>query len=472
MTPKYLLSYCIIALIASATILTDAQAADVRSRAYTNSSCIIADEPFLLPETSDDTSARMAPMIGMIAAKLANALITGAIDRVSGGLNKRGGRKDTEYVTANNVNLYVADLSGEPQVRLNPEFRCATIVTGEIQPSDYDCRSEYIPREASVEFLNLPPSEWVTTREDNSVENILKRANVCVVGEVASVYEARIILSDDRTAYRVDSAGYKINSMFSTKSKSAKRNLFYTMEVVEPTADGDGRVLTMPLLDLGEVSAGTSSLGDTAVSSDWLLVPDISPNARRDFQSDTVIHQEVFGKIEALERVVTRDTRVLAGIEERAKDVSSNIRDALKDEMTDIEIRLIKSASMLEALRGEYADLPVVAEQYMPVTIRFGITESRSERKALQAIGGILEKNSEMLASKASKMINVERSLDGMPEQSELDIARAAYFDAKIALEIESPSAAADAERLQSEFEAAKQSFNATLIAEGLAPVE
>jgi hypothetical protein len=167
MTPKYLLSYCIIALIASATILTDAQAADVRSRAYTNSSCIIADEPFLLPETSDDTSARMAPMIGMIAAKLANALITGAIDRVSGGLNKRGGRKDTEYVTANNVNLYVADLSGEPQVRLNPEFRCATIVTGEIQPSDYDCRSEYIPREASVEFLNLPPSEWVTTREDN-----------------------------------------------------------------------------------------------------------------------------------------------------------------------------------------------------------------------------------------------------------------------------------------------------------------
>jgi hypothetical protein len=228
----------------------------------------------------------------------------------------------------------------------------------------------------------------------------------------------------------------------------------------------------MPLLDLGEVSAGTSSLGDTAVSSDWLLVPDISPNARRDFQSDTVIHQEVFGKIEALERVVTRDTRVLAGIEERAKDVSSNIRDALKDEMTDIEIRLIKSASMLEALRGEYADLPVVAEQYMPVTIRFGITESRSERKALQAIGGILEKNSEMLASKASKMINVERSLDGMPEQSELDIARAAYFDAKIALEIESPSAAADAERLQSEFEAAKQSFNATLIAEGLAPVE
>ncbi len=58
-----------------------------------------------------------------------------------------------------------------------------------------------------------------------------------------------------------------------------------------------------------------------------------------------------------------------------------------------------------------------------------------------------------------------------MPEQSELDIARAAYFDAKIVLEIESPSAA-DAERLDNELEAAKQSLNAALIAEGLAPIE
>ena len=108
----------------------------------------------------------------------------------------------------------------------------------------------------------------------------------------------------------------------------------------------------------------------------------------------------------------------------------------------------------------------------MPVTIRFGITESRSARKSLQVIAGIVGKNSEMLASKASEMINVERSLDAMPVESELDIARAAYFDAKIALEIESPLVAADAERLYSELEAAKQSVNAALVAEGLAPIE
>jgi len=471
MASRHLLSYCIVAVIASAAILTDSHAANVQSRAYINSSCIIADEPFLVPETVDDTSARMAPMVGFIVAKLANVLISGAIDGMAGEIDKRGRRKDTEYVTANNVNLYVADLSGEPQVRLNPEFRCATIVAGEIQPSAYDCTDEYIPREVSGDSLNLPPEEWITTRKDNSVENILKRANVCVVGKVGSVFEARIILSDDSTAYRVDSVGYQINSLFSTKSDSAKRSLFYTMEVVEPTADGDGRVLTMPLLDLGEVSAGVSSAGDTTVSSGWLLVPKISSHARQYFQSDTVLHQEVFGKIEALERLLTRDSRVLAGIEERAKDVSSDVRNALNDEITAIEIRLVKSDSMLDALHGEYADLPVVVKQYMPVTIRFGITESRSAKKSLQTIAGILGRNSKMLASTATQMAGVERSLDAMPVESDIDIARAAYFDAKIALEIESPLAA-DAERLHSEFVIAKQSLNAALIAEGLVPIE
>ena len=54
-------------------------------------------------------------------------------------------------MTANNVNLFVTDPSGEPQVRLNPQFGCATIVTGDIRPSDYDCTAEYVPRTVSSE---------------------------------------------------------------------------------------------------------------------------------------------------------------------------------------------------------------------------------------------------------------------------------------------------------------------------------
>ena len=148
------------------------------------------------------------------------------------------------------------------------------------------------------------------------------------------MFEARIVLSADSTAYRVDSAGYTLNSLHDTKSKSAKRNLFYTMEVVEPSADGDGSVITMALIDLGEVSAGDASLGDVALSSDWLLVPEISTSAYEDFETDTAVHQELYGKIAALERAVARDSRYLAGIEERANSAEPEIRSALQGEIT------------------------------------------------------------------------------------------------------------------------------------------
>ena len=472
MTHRIFLAHFIGVAMVLAIAPTDSYAAGVESRAYINGSCIVADEPFLLPEAADDTSARMAPVFGVFAAKVANALISGVIQGVSGGLDKRGARKDTEYVTANNVNLFAADLSSEPRVRLNPQFRCATIVAGEIQPSAYDCTTEYVPKEVSEEFLTRPQSEWVTTRTDNSVENILKRANVCVVGAVRSVFEARIVLSDDSTAYRVDSAGYTLNSLHDTKSKSAKRNLFYTMEVVEPSADGDGSVMTMALIDLGEVSAGDSSLGDIALSSDWLLVPQISALAYKDYETDTVVHQEVYGKIAALERVVARDSRYLAGIEERAKSVEPEIRSALQGEITTVQIRLVTSDSLLDALRGEYQDLPDIDAQYMPVTIRFGMTETRSESKAMKQMAAALEANSEMLANSAAGMIGVERSLDSAFGDSDLDTLRASYFDAVVALEIESPELSAEAEKLQTDLELATQNYNAALIEADLSPVE
>jgi hypothetical protein len=244
------------------------------------------------------------------------------------------------------------------------------------------------------------------------------------------------------------------------------------MEVIEPSADGEGSVMTMALIDLGEVSAGHASLGDVALSSDWLLVPQISPSAYEDFETDTAVHQELFGKIGALERVVARDSRYLAGIEERANSAEPEIRAALQDEITTVRIRLVTSESMLEALRGEYQDIPEFDAQYMPVTIRFGMTETRSESKAMKQIAAALENNKEKIANSAAEMMSVERSLDSASSDSELDTLRASYFDAVVALEIESPESPADAEKLQTNLELATQNYNAALIEAGLSPVE
>ena len=102
---------------------------------------------------------------------------------------------------------------------------------------------------------------------------------------------------------------------------------------------------------------------------------------------------------------------------------------------------------LLRRPETEYRDLPDIDAQYLPVTIRFGITETRSESKAMKQIAAAIEANSEKLASSAAGMIGVERSLDSTFGDTDLDALRADYFDAIVAFEIESPESTDEADR-------------------------
>lgn len=62
----------------------------------------------------------------------------------------------------------------------------------------------------------LAQSQWKTSRTDDSIENQLRRANVCVSGKPRAVYEARFEFSSDGTAYRLKDAGYRIESLLTT----------------------------------------------------------------------------------------------------------------------------------------------------------------------------------------------------------------------------------------------------------------
>ncbi len=169
-------------LIIAAYSAGSGAAADDR-RAFFNSSCIIVDEPFLLPDTGDGSSARVAPLLVALAGKLAGTLISGLITGVSSDLDAGGARRDTKYVAARDLSLYVTELSESPAVSVNARFGCVTVVVGEFHPDSVDCTADYLPREVSPDSLELPESEWQTIRTDNSVENVLKRANVCVIGQ-------------------------------------------------------------------------------------------------------------------------------------------------------------------------------------------------------------------------------------------------------------------------------------------------
>ncbi len=470
MASKWSITLLALLVLLSATYAADNSSVDNDWRVFINSSCIITDEPFLLPQSDDEATARMAPLFGILVSKLASTLISTVIEGSVGGLGGQAARKDTKYVTAKDFNLYVAELSESPATSINPRLGCITVVAGQFHPDSIDCTDDYIPREVSVESLQLPQSEWQTGRTDNSVENILRRANVCMAGPTKSVYEARILFSDDKTAYRMNNAGYWINSLMSTKSTTASRNLLYTLEIVGPSAGSGGPALSTAWVNIGQVSAGDTAIGGDR--SDWLRVPPMSRSARQAHASDTAIHQEVIGQIEALERAVVRDSRLLAGIQERARAVSPEVREGLEKEMAKIGVRLVTKEAMLEARLGEYDDLPQSRLLYMPVIMRFGITETRSERKTMQMVAAILEANSKVLADTANEMIGIDRSLNLETTESDLEILRESYFDALVAVNTSLPDSNNEVEELEQELTLAKESYNAARLATGLSPID
>lgn len=460
-------------IIAAGAVLclqaTATHAADTEWRAFINGTCIVTDEPFLLPQNDDGATTRVAPLFGMLASKLASTLISGAAT----GISSRAARKDTTFVAAEDFHLYVAELSESPETRINPQLGCISIVAGNFEPANVDCTAEYLPRELVVETVEKPSEEWQTTRTDESVENVLRRANICLSGPPAAVYEARIQYSDDNTAYRMSSAGYWINALNTTRKKNAQRSLLYTLEMIEPTETAGGRVLSTAWVNLGSVRASSRANNDIgATHSEWLRVPSISKDARRVYDDDTAVHQEVAGKVEALERSVLRDARLLAGIRVRAEKAEPDVRAALDKEMSKISVRLVTSEAMLDARQAEYDDLPLTSQAYMPITMRIGVTESRDERRTMQALASVLKANSASITKAASQLTTYERSFDLDPDAPDLKTVRSDYYDAVVALNIGQANAADETDSLEHDLAAARDSYNQVRVAEGLAPIE
>ena len=95
------------------------------------------------------------------------------------------------------------------------------MAAAKFEPEPADCTAEYHPKELARETMGLPQSEWKTSRTDDSTENQLRRANICVVDKAHAVYESRFEFSNDGTAYRLKDAGYRIESLLTTPDKAA-----------------------------------------------------------------------------------------------------------------------------------------------------------------------------------------------------------------------------------------------------------
>jgi hypothetical protein len=275
------------------------------------------------------------------------------------------------------------------------------------------------------------------------LENQLRRANVCVDGKSRAVYEARFEFSKDGTAYRLKDAGYRINSLLTTQEKGASRTALYTLKISNPGATDQQETLSSAWVKIGTVAAGARGSGSGGDSAPWLRVPPLSVEARRVYEEKTKVHQEVMGEIEALKRALTRNQRLVAGLDQRIAGAAADVADGLRQERTKVAVQIQAQGAELDARNAEYQDLPHEPLEFMPVMVEVAVTETDSEKKAQLALADIVGGNSDVVASAVGNQISgaISKSVDLSDLRSEpdptdpataLEQARARYFDALV----------------------------------------
>jgi hypothetical protein len=425
----------------------NAASSDPDIRTYTNDSCIIADEPYLMPppqpgDPADQSTTRFFPLLGLVVGKLVEMLITHETNASSGHVRAGAKRKDTRYAASKEMNLYRAEYQPEPAVRLNAKLGCMTIVAGKFKPDSTNCSADYVPKQLTRETMKLPESQWKSSRSDESIENQLRRANICVDGKARAVYEARFEFSEDGTAYRLKNAGYQIDSLLTTQDKGATRSTFYTLEISQPGTSEQSETLTTAWVRLGTVSAGAHGSASEHDSPPWLRVPALTSEARRVYEQKTNVYQQVMGEIDALKRALTRNQRELAALDQRIAAASGEVAAGLSQERTRVAVQIQTQQAQLEATNAEYQDLPQTPLEFMPVTIEVAVTESDSEKTAQMELASIIDFTGQQLASAASTASTsaFSRSLDVSDHAVQADPAgelgrtRARYFDALVAV--------------------------------------
>ena len=441
-------------------------------RAYVNDGCIIADEPYFLPVSgnpTDPANARFLPLLGLIVGKLAELFINHEIESSAERMKSRAARKDTRYAVSKQMNLYRADFEPAPVLRINAKLGCMTIVAASFKPDPADCTAQYVPKELSRETRDLPQSEWKTSRTDDSIENQLRRANVCVNGNAKAVYEARFEFSKDGTAYRLKDAGYRIESLLTTSDKGASRTTLYTLKISNPGATDQQEVLSSAWVNIGAVTAGSHSAGSKSDAAPWLRVPPMSIEARRIYDEKTKNYQDVMGQIDALKRAQIRNQRVLDSMDQRIATAGPETAEGLKQERARIAVQGQTQAAELDARNAEYQDLPRTPLEFMPVTIEVAVTETETEKKAQLAMAEIIGKNSDVVGSAVGNSATgiLSRSLPPVQPAGELDLARARYYDALLA----SKSSASDAEA-QRNLAITKEKYNEARASQGLEQIK
>ena len=173
------------------------------------------------------------------------------------------------------------------------------------------------------------------------------------------------------------------------------------MSLFEPSDDGRGGHLATSWINYGELTAGSrvSSATDTNLSS-WTKLPQISSSASRAYKEKTRLRSAALGEVESLQRLVARQSHQVTALADQLATAPPALRSGLQKEIDKLKVKIAVNEAARESWQAEYRDLPGGEYQYMPVTLRVTMTETKSEQRALLLLADLLDENSKRIAER------------------------------------------------------------------------
>jgi hypothetical protein len=363
-------------------------------RVFLNESCVVADEPIVVPDASE---SKGLPFAGLIVSSSGQAMMRGLIRGIAWGLARIASRRDYLYTATQELYLYNVNYDNEPQPRLNESLSCMTVVAGSFARYDVDCAAKYEPlvlNDADVMKMSL-----ADVRRGRSSINVLRRANICLDSEPDMLIENRMVLSEDGSAFRLQGAGREINRLLSTDKSDAERGLLLTASLFAPAPDGLGERLSTHWINYGMISpqGRIDEYVDNA-ESPYTPVPGMYGMVLENYVRESAAHREVYDRASDLERSIVRRSRQASELESQVADTDARHASSLQDEVTSLTVQIASETAELAALRQEYDNLPGGRYRYMPVTLQLTITETRDEKRLLFRLAQVLDAKSRDIA--------------------------------------------------------------------------
>lgn len=372
----------------------------VETRVFLNESCVIADEPVVV----DDYEAGKGLFSAGIVSTVAQTMISSVVRSLAGGIRSSGRGKNHVYEAEQDIYLYQADFAKSPNAELNTQLACVTIVSGYFDGENDACAAEYKPATLSMSEASAGAINELRARR--SAANVLRRANICLKKEPHYVFETRMELADDRSAFRMNSVGYEISRLQSARSDTDSRSLTSTYSFLEPSANGTGRVVANTWLKYGKVSPGikVSSVEDSKRSG-WTRLPALSGSVGKAYLADSGPYRALEKKMKELETDILRGVREQSALFAQAELENEAVAADLRRTASRLDTQIATQTAKLNALRTELDEMPKFSRDYMLVKFRVSVTESRSEEAMKLWLAEMIEANSWSISRGVTQLI-------------------------------------------------------------------